>query len=206
MPAAKPMSMRRALINRHQAGESLAAIARDLEMAYNTARNLWRQYCQTGDLTPRYGNGRRPQVRKERAVYALAVQLKQRHPGWGAGLIRLELADRFAATQLPCERSLQRWFRAAGVAAARPTRQPKPSVQRGQAVHEVWAMDAKEQIALADGSYVSWLAMTDEASGAVLEAVLFPPASLDPDRPVAGQAGAASGDDRLGASPTAAGG
>jgi hypothetical protein len=32
----------------------------------------------------------------------------------------------------------------------------------------VWAVDAKEQIRLADGTWGSWLVVSDEASGAIL--------------------------------------
>jgi len=53
-------------------------------------------------------------------------------------------------------------------------------VGRGQAVHDVWAVDAKEAMALADGSHASWLVVSDEASGAVLHTEVFPPPALDP--------------------------
>ena len=54
-------------------------------------------------------------------------------------------------------------------------------VQRGQKVHQVWAVDAKERMRLVDGSDACWLVVTDEASGAILQAEHFPPETLDTD-------------------------
>jgi hypothetical protein len=45
-------------------------------------------------------------------------------------------------------------------------------------VHQVWAVDAKEQMRLKDGSAASWLVVTDEGSGAILDAQAFPPQKL----------------------------
>lgn len=40
-------------------------------------------------------------------------------------------------------------------------------------MHEVWAVDAKERMQLQDGSWASWLTITDESSGAILYCVAF---------------------------------
>jgi hypothetical protein len=108
-----------------------------------------------------------------------ALQFKQEHPRWGAGLIRLQLAERFPAEPLPGERILQQWFRAAGLQPPRATRPPQ-KLQRAQAVHEVWPRDAQEQLRLGDGSGTGGLTLTDEASGALLAAAPFPPVLLGP--------------------------
>jgi hypothetical protein len=44
-----------------------------------------------------------------------ALDMKREHRRWGAGPIRLLLRDEFEAHDLPSERSLQRWFRQAGL-------------------------------------------------------------------------------------------
>jgi hypothetical protein len=113
-------------------------------------------------------------------VYEAAIDLKREHPKWGAQFIRIHLQRQYPQQALPSVRTLQRWFRAAGVARTPSVRQQRSGhIQRGQQVHAVWAVDAKEGIHLADGSVVSWLVMTDEASGAVLEAAVFPPGKVD---------------------------
>ena len=182
MPAATPIRIRRVIVERRMAGESFAAIGRALALPYVTVRKVYAHYQQTGQLEPNYERCRHCQVRKGIAIYEQAVALKGAHPGWGAGLIWVELAEAFDEATLPSLRTLQRWFRRAGVAAPRRDKTPQASVQRGKQPHEVWALDAKEQIELQDGSYVSWLTVSDEASGAVLSADLFPHQTLEPGR------------------------
>ena len=174
MPAATPIRIRRVIVERRASGESYAAIARDLAMPYVTVRGIDRHYQQTGQLEPSYEGCRQTGVRKPAAIYGQAVALKRAHPGWGAGLIWVELAEVFDEAALPSVRSLQRWFRRAGVAAARREPTQRETVRRGKAAHEVWALDAKEQIELQDGRAVSWLTISDEGSGAILSTTLFP--------------------------------
>ena len=77
---------------------------------------------------------------------------------------------------LPHPRTVERWFRARGLRPPAPPPRP-PVPPRATHPHAVWPLDAKEQVRLADGTQVSWLTITDEASGAILdEARGFPPA------------------------------
>ena len=179
MPAATPIPIRRTIVERREKGETYAQIARDLAMPYMTVRKVYRDYQIRGYLEPNYERCRQTEIRKEHAVYEKAMEIKGAHPGWGAGLIWVELAEEFAETDLPSIRTLQRWFRQAGLKSPKQDRVQNQVVKRGRRVHEVWAMDAKEQIRLRDGSYVSWLTISDEASGAILTADLFPLTPLD---------------------------
>lgn len=206
MPAAIAISIRRTIIERRQQGERFASIARELKLSYGAVRNIWQQFQTEGHLTPRYDQCRHTAIRKDAALYTSAIQLKQAHPGWGAGLIRLELAAAYPTAALPSERTLQRWFRRAGVGRKPMERHPSSPVQRGKQPHEVWAMDAKEQMQLGDGSYCSWLTITDEASGAILSAVLFPHSALESGRTAGGQASAASEHEPMGTTETDANG
>jgi transposase len=198
MPAATPIHIRRLIIGRREAGESYAAIGRELSVPYITVRKVYQHYQQTGQEEPSYERCRHSRVRKAEAIYQQAIALKGGHPGWGAGLIWVELAEQFDEQQLPSIRTLQRWFHRAKLTPRRRERQPAGQLARGEAVHQVWALDAKEQIQLQDGSYVSWLTISDEASGAVLEASLFPPETLDPSRSGGGEAAPANRSDPLG--------
>lgn len=198
MPAALALSIREEIVRRRQQGETFRRIARELKVSYAATRRIWDRFEQEGNLKPHYERCRPPEVRKAVRLHERAVELKQSHPRWGAGLIRLELSEEFPTEELPSERTLQRWFRRAGVGRTRVDTQPRVRVKRGQEPHEVWAMDAKEQIRLADGRYVSWLTITDEGSGAVLSATLFPHSLLDSTRPAAGQAGDPTDDDAVG--------
>jgi transposase len=202
MPTAIAISIRRKIIERRQQGERFTDIARELKLSYGTVRNIWRQFQTEGQLPPHYDRCRHTAIRKGAALYASAVQLKQDHPGWGAGLIRLELAVAYPTAALPSERTVQRWFRRAGVGRKPIARRPPSPVQRGKQPHEVWALDAKEQMQLGDGSYCSWLTITDEGSGAILNATLFPHSALESGRTAGRQAGVASDHEPMGAAET----
>jgi len=187
MPAALSFVVRQEIIQRREAGESFVSIADRLQVSYEAVRKIYHQYRKTGQVTPAYERCRHLEVRKPAEVYEQAVALKAAHPKWGAGLIRTELADSFAAADLPSARTLQRWFKRAGVQQGAREHVPRQTIKRGKAAHEVWALDAKEEIQLADGTYVSWLTVTDEGSGAILDSVLFPPQTLDDGRSASGQ-------------------
>lgn len=180
MPAALRLEIRHEIVERRQRGESFRAIAETMQLAYDTVRGIWQHWQRHGTLQPNYGACSHPGPRKKRAVYEAAIAMKSTHRRWGAQVIRLKLQEQFEEDDLPSVRTLQVWFRQAGVnRGARATRTKTPTVTRGQAVHEVWAVDAKERIKLGDGSRASWLTITDEASGAILHAEVFPPEVLD---------------------------
>ena len=199
MPAAIAIGIRREIVERREKGESMASIARELSMPYVTVRGIYQHYQDNGKLEPNYERCGQPGIRKDQAVYEAAVEMKRQHPRWGAGLIWVELSEHFDEAALPSIRTLQRWFKRAGVAAPPRDETPRPSVKRGTNPHEVWALDAKEEIRLADGSHVSWFIISDEASGAVLSAELFPPQTLAKDRPGNGQAKPAANPGTMGA-------
>lgn len=200
MPAALSMSERREIVSMREQGHSLQAIAEELGRNYETVRRIYHRYKQSGQLEANYEQCRHQIIRSREAVYQCAIQLKQAHPKWGAGLIWVELAEEFDEVDLPSERTLQRWFKRGGVQSPPPERAPKPFAPRGKRAHEVWAMDAKEQVELADGSFVSWLTVTDEGSGAILGAFLFPHQTLGNNRPGARESSSARSNDLLGSS------
>ena len=198
MPAAVSIRQRQEIIERREKGEQFTTIAQALHLSYSAVRNIYHRYVQTGEIAPAYDKCCHTEIRKDDRIYRRAVDIKQAHPGWGAGLIWVELAEEFVEADLPSHRTLQRWFRRAGVQPASRERRPRPYAQRGKRVHEVWAMDAKEQMELADGSYASWLTVTDEASGAVLGTTLFPPSTVEQYRPTPSQKHAPRPDGVLG--------
>lgn len=198
MPAALTIGQRQTIVNRRENGESFTQISQELNVSYGAVRNIYYRYVETGDLSPAYENCANRSIRKDEAIYHRAVEMKQVNPNWGAGLIWVELADEFDENKLPSVRTLQRWFRQAGVQHPPPERRPRAPVQRGKQVHEVWALDAKEQVELADGTHVSWLTVTDEGSGAILTASLFPHQTLEPSRSTPSQTRSARSDEPLG--------
>lgn len=207
MPQAVPLPLRQQIVAAYQDGATYAAIAQHVPVKERTIRSLCQRFRQRGlaGLAPDYARCGRPGSRFAAPIQAQALALKREHRRWGAGFIRLQLAKHFPDTPLPAERTLGSWFHAAGL---QPARAETPPVARGaaQAVHDVWQMDAKERMRLADGSPTSTLTVTDEASGAMLETVVFPPVSLDPGGSDPGAGGPAADLPPLGTAPAAAGG
>jgi hypothetical protein len=104
-------------------------IARSLKMKYRTVREIWRRYRQEGEASLALHSDRcgRAGIRFPDTLYQAAVTLKRAHPRWGAALIRVELAEQFPEQGLPGERTLQSWFRDAGL---QPLRAKRPQVAR----------------------------------------------------------------------------
>ena len=143
MPRALPVALRQAVTERHLAGPSLASVAEELALSPWTVRPVWRGYRDRGEagMVPAYAARGRPGPRLPGAVYATTLTLHREHPGWGAGLIRTQLATRCPTQPLPHERTLRRWFRAAGLGSpVRPPRPPDPS--RSHTPHDRWQFDA----------------------------------------------------------------
>ena len=113
-------------------------------------------------------------------VKQAAINLKRDHPTWGGGYIRLQLARQYPKEYIPCARQLQRYFRQAGLVELRSKQPRAPSKDWAKWPLYRVQVDAKEQLQTADGKWCSYLTFTDEYSGAVLEALVFPPPAYPP--------------------------
>ncbi len=179
MPGATDNGIRLEIVKRHEKGESLRSISEELHMSYETVKKIWRHWQVKGAIEPNYEQARQRGTRTYGEAQALALEMKRLHPRWGAQLILLEMQQAQPQMTLPSVRTLQRWFVEAGMNRSSQVKSQRVKhVQRGQQVHQVWAVDAKENMQLADGSWVSWLLISDEASGAILHSEIFPPAQL----------------------------
>ncbi len=180
MPGPVPLPIRQALWNRHQQGASSTELAEAFGLATRTVRGILQRGRQRG---PEELAADRPgpaaNQKPGHPARTPALLLRQEHPTWGAGLIRVML-QRQGIEAPPDVRTLQRWFAKAGLGPAAPGRQPQ-AVKRWRATrpHVTWQVDAAEDIALADGIRVSWLRIADEFTGAVLETVIFPPRAVE---------------------------
>lgn len=151
---------------------SIVEISEELSVPYGTVKHLCHQFKSGGDLRPKYKNCGR------KAPSALgpgkdgALALRQQHPRWGAPRIRVELQLQ-GVSPLPSVRSLQRLFRKKEVYVPR-NRNCQAPIGRSTAAHNIWEVDAKERFQLLDGRPACYLTVTDEKTGAWLEAPVFP--------------------------------
>lgn len=175
MPKPIAVAIRRQIVERREQGERLKTIAKDLSMPYESVRKVWRVYRQEGRIHPNYHRCGKTGVKASRRVYRAALWLKRFHPTWGAPLIGQVIKDKWETESVPNARSLQRWFIQAGIQSPKPKHKGEARLGRGKAAHNVWEMDSREAIELANGEKVSWLLVSDEASGAVLGGAVFPP-------------------------------
>ena len=159
MPLAISPAVRRAILHRHQQGQNAARIADDLHLSKRTVRHLL-QRLQLGGaeaLQPGYGACGQAKLAEHDALHQRTLLLRELHPRWGAGRLRIELAKLFPDRDSPSERTLQRWLRVQGRPPAPPGRPATPRRLRSSEVHEVWQIDAAEQKRLATGEMISWL-------------------------------------------------
>jgi hypothetical protein len=178
MARATDPHIRLALAHMARLGASASDIGRQLGLPLSTVRDLMRRVPQTeadqvpAAMLPRYqACGRRSLVAPP--LLESALELRRCHPRWGAGRIRVELSRMNCETDLPSERTIQRWLRKHGLAPARQGRSGTSIWQRAEHPHDVWEVDAADQKRLADGRMISWLRVVDECSGAVLHTHVF---------------------------------
>lgn len=196
MPRPVSDALRNALWQRSGAGESTPQLAASLALPLRTAQHLLATFRRHGGpQPPRYASCGRWLAPQRLPAQQLALDLRRQHPDWGAGRIQTEFQRRHLPA--PARRTIRRWLADAGLAPPGPLRQPDRA-RLARQVHEIWQMDAAEQIPLATGQRVSWLRLVDERSGAVLQTVVFPPGELGRGQPRAGAAGVASGLGALG--------
>jgi transposase len=193
MPSALPLPVRQVILRRWQEGESVASLADDLQLSQRTVRHLVCRFDQRGQegLVADYSRCATKKTPRESAVFQKAVEMRKQHPTWGGGLIRVLLNEAEEAS--PSERTLQRWFRLSQLSVAPPGRRPASDEPRACRPHDVWQMDAVDQLRLGNGQRASWLRLVDECSGAVLQTTIFPPTLLESGRTEARARDAAPG-------------
>ncbi len=181
MPSPIPMPVRQTILKRWQKGESVASLAEELQISVRTVRHLVRRFAQRGQngLEPDYDRCKTKKIPTDSDEFQKATEMRKQHPMWGGGLIRVVLQEQ-GEDACPSARTLQRWFRRSTLSPAPPGRRPDSDDRRAHHPHDVWQMDAVDQLRLASGQQVSWLRLVDECSGVVLQTTIFPPAFLEP--------------------------
>lgn len=177
MGQATTLLLRERIISMRDEGETLRSISDQLYIPYSTVKHLCRRFRERGaaGLSPDYANCGPKSPRYKASHQEQVLEHRSVHPRWGAPRIHVELqiATALKDVKLPCIRTLQRWLRKAE--AYHPRRQSmEPTIGRSLATHNIWEVDAKENLLLGDGTPACYLTIVDEKSGAWLEAPVFP--------------------------------
>ncbi len=172
-----------AIVERHQAGETLQAIAQDMGFNYYTVRKWRRVYQGEGwqGLEPKPKGPPRVGLLGTFSplIKYVALRLKRQHPGWGVDKLLLELERRpsLKGQKLPKRSILAAYLAQFGKRLRRPrrlpTRRPETTCAQAQEPHQCWQMDFKggEVVGGCEVAIVPWM-VCDEASGAPLEGVI----------------------------------
>jgi transposase InsO family protein len=115
-------------------------------------------------------------------VQALVLELRRRHPSWGARRIAFELG-RQPVGPVPSESAVYRCLVRAGLVEAARRRRPRRDWRRWERGRpmELWQMDVVGGFLLADGSHAKALTGIDDHSRFCVSAALMP---REPTRPV----------------------
>ncbi len=181
MGQAYSLAKREAIISQRQTGISMTEISETLKVSYSSVRELCKRYSKSPKteaglksvLTPHYSNCG-PQTEKwSPEVVDAVLLLKTEHLRWGAPRLLVDLECQMPNSPLPSIRTVERWFRKNNL--GKPPRQTRePAIGRARGVHNIWEVDAKENLVLLDGQEACYLTTVDEKSGALLASPVFP--------------------------------
>lgn len=177
MPEATPMAIRQGIVQRYKQGEKISSLATCYKISRATIHRLIKREDQEGQkgLMTKYVNCGKKGPDENDFIYRSVRCMKNWHPGWGAEKIRAEILRIRPALIVPHYRTLNRWFHKNNQIAIKiKSKLPEQKSRQAKFLHEVWQIDAKEQIPVANGTMVCWLNITDEFSGTVVDPVVFP--------------------------------
>ena len=176
MPKALDTGLRKTILDARHSGQTLQSICAAYNLNYVTVQRLCARDSKSGEsaaLLPRYTNCGKKRLDSKHFIFRAVRCYKTWHSGWGAEKIRQEMLLLQPNLIIPPARTLQKWFHYFGAA------QSRSKVFRAQPVwanyvHEVWQIDAKEEMKTLDGSQNCWLNIKDEKSGMVIYPAVFP--------------------------------
>jgi putative transposase len=129
---------------------------------------------------------RTPQV-----VIDALVELRQRHPTWGAKKLLTILRKRQPTWQLPARATVYELFKPYGLIQRKTKRRsighPGPSQREALAPNDIWCADFKGQFKLGNGQYCYPLTVTDQHSRFLLACQALPSTATQRSKPVFAQ-------------------
>jgi len=175
MGKAIPYDIRVKIVRDYESGRTQKAIAEEIGYSKDAVKKLLRQHRQKGESALKADYSRCGKTARQHFSAQIEAEIMRRKDELpGAGYVYSVLKEAHPGERIPSARSIQRrWSRSSN---------PRAVKRRGQAsntwtkeVHHTWQIDGKEQIALRDGTRVSWVNIADEGSSTVLHTEVFPP-------------------------------
>jgi hypothetical protein len=115
-------------------------------------------------LQTSYSNCGKSKPSQDNVVYRASLWLKHLHSEWGTPRIHAGLQSRYGS-KIPTIRTLNRWYKDAQITKPR-SKINREVIGKSTAVHNIWQVDAKENLTLGDGQESRYLTIVDEKSGA----------------------------------------
>jgi hypothetical protein len=175
MPRAISMAMRQLVVDQYKRGISKSKIACNLQIGRTSVHTIISRYKEAGEsgLIPNYDNCGKSRPQASDFIYRAVRCMRTWHPNWGGEKIRSQMLMLRPELDLPEVRTFYRWFHWNNQIESK-SKTPKQESHWAKHIHEVWQIDAKEEIQTADGQKNCWLNIVDEASGAVIDPPVFP--------------------------------
>ncbi|MEM0995390.1 MAG: hypothetical protein AAGI49_20320 [Bacteroidota bacterium] len=174
MPRAVPMAIREQVVLRHRTGSSALELSREYGLSRQTIYNILDKSKSGASLHPDYEYCGKVRPRAGDFIYRAVRCLRTWHPSWGAEKIRAYMQLLRPELSLPHYRTFTRWFHwnSQITPRLRSTLPPTPH-KWAKKLHEIWQIDAKEEMQLLDGKKACWLNVVDEFSGTVISPPVF---------------------------------
>jgi len=163
-------------------GKTIADIAQALDRSPAVIRKWWRRVRDEGvkglRTRQRGPRAKGTLARFDPRISEMALKLKRDHPRWGADRVGIELRRdiHLEGLVLPSRSRLATFFksRCPECVASHKPRPPAPSAPlAATAVHEVWQMDNKEKVELADGEIAVICSVRDPFGAAMVASQAF---------------------------------
>jgi transposase len=169
------------IAERVEAGQSSCEIAEELKRPLPTIRKWRQKYLREGraGLSSQMGRPAAGALATASAEMKDAIlELREKHPGWGAQTLRLEIAKdkRFAGLRIPSRARISAYLKEQKKVRKYEHHQylPEPKAQPVQRPHQEWEMDAQGVTTVAGLGKVSFINLLDVFSHASIDSHACP--------------------------------
>ena len=176
MPQALSMAIRQQIAAHYEKGLSITALSKQYKVSRQTIYTLLSRFKVEGEegLKPKYDKCGKSRPNSSEFLYRSVRCLRNWHPTWGAEKIHAYMLILRPNLVLPHYRSFYRWFHwNEQIEIKAKTQLPATPAYRASKLHEVWQIDAKEEMQTLDNQKQCWLNIVDEYSGTVIDPPVF---------------------------------